>query len=204
VGEQTDICIEGFPRSANSFAVGAFEHAQDRECTIAHHNHVPAPILNAVDRGLPTVVLIRDPVDTVISNRGLSLQIGAVEEKDMPMHVSYERQLQTWHRFYDTVWPVRDRVIVAPFETVIDDFGEIIAAVNDRFGTDFVEFNHTDENVEAIRDRRGYHALPSEQREHLKEQARDRFRRDAGADHPSVQRARALHRRLVEFSSVKE
>jgi hypothetical protein len=27
VNDETDICIEGFPRSANSFAVGAFEQA---------------------------------------------------------------------------------------------------------------------------------------------------------------------------------
>ena len=31
----TDLCIEGFPRSANSFTVGAFEYAQDEDLTIA-------------------------------------------------------------------------------------------------------------------------------------------------------------------------
>jgi len=45
VTDATDLCVEGFPRSANSFAVGAFEHAQPEPLSIAHHNHVPAPVL---------------------------------------------------------------------------------------------------------------------------------------------------------------
>ena len=109
VTDATDLCVEGFPRSANSFAVGAVEQAQDAPLSIAHHNHVPAPILNAVRRDLPTVVLIRDPVDAVISNRGLQLQIGAREGKEMPQRVSYKRQLRTWIAWYEHVWPGRDR-----------------------------------------------------------------------------------------------
>lgn len=202
VTDATDLCIEGFPRSANSFAVGAVEHAHPDPLSIAHHNHVPAPLLNAVRRGLPTVVLIRDPVDTVISNRGLQLQIGTREGKEIPRHVSYERQLRTWIVWYERVWPVRDRVVVAPFEVVTDDMGRIIDAVNARFGTNFARFEHTDKNVAAIRGSRGYHALPTEERDRLKARARERFETEVGADHSLVQEAHAVYRRFVEASSV--
>jgi hypothetical protein len=203
VTDETDICIEGFPRSANSFAVAAFRHAQDEPVGIAHHNHVPAPVLEAVRRGLPTIVLVRDPVEAVISNRGLQLQIGRVEDKPMPMHVSFEEQLSAWSSFYDTVWPHRNEVIIAPFEEVINDFGLIIDQVNARLGTGFDRFDHTVSNVDAIRSTRGYHALPSEQRTALKHRARDRFTREVGTDHPLVAQTRTLHRKYIDYAKFQ-
>jgi hypothetical protein len=197
VNDDTDICIEGFPRSANSFAVAAFRHAQDEPVGIAHHNHVPASVITAIQNGLPTVVLIRDPVEAVISNRGLQLQIGAVEDKEMPMHLSFEAQLNAWQSFYETVWPHRDQVVVAPFETVIDDFGLIIDRANARFGTEFDRFEHTTANVEAIRSSRGYHALPSEQRRALKQQAHARFVADVGTEHDLMTNARSFYDRFA-------
>ena len=201
VTDETDLCIEGFPRSANSFAVGAVEHAQPEPLRIAHHNHVPAPLLNATRRGLPTVVLIRDPVDTVISNRGLQLQVAAQEGKETPPHIPYERQLRTWIAWYERVWPVRDQIVVAPFGVVTDDMGQIIDAVNAQFGTDFSRFEHSDEQVEAIRSSYGYHALPTDQRARLKEQARARFEQALGPDAAVVEEARALYRRYRTYSS---
>jgi hypothetical protein len=204
VNDETDICIEGFPRSANSFAVGAFRHAQDEPVGIAHHNHVPASVITAVQNGLPTVVLIRDPVEAVISNRGLQLQIGTVEDKPMPMHVTFEMHLQGWLSFYRTVERVKDRVVIAPFEDVIDDFGLIIDRVNSRFGTEFDQFEHTTANVEAVRSSRGYHALPSEQRSALKQQARERFMSDVGPEHGLVTATRSLYDRFIEHTASTE
>lgn len=198
VTDTTDLCIEGFPRSANSFAVGAFEHAQSTPLSIAHHNHVPAPILNATRRGLPAIVLVRDPVDTVISNRGLQLQIAAREGTEGPPHVPYDRQLRTWTAWYERLAPVHDRAVVAPFEVVTDDFGRVVDAVNARFGTDFARFDHTEENVAAIRTSYGYHALPTDERDRLKTQARERFVSAVGANHPLVQEARAVYRRFTD------
>jgi hypothetical protein len=201
VDEETDICIEGFPRSANSFAVAAFRHTQDEPVGIAHHNHVPAPVRTAVRRGIPTVVLIRDPVEAVISKRGLQLQIGAVEDKPKPMHVSFEAQLNAWQLFYKTVWPQREQVVIAPFETVIDDFGLIIDRVNTRFGTNFERFEHMSSNVETVRSSRGYHALPSEQRSALKQQARERFMSDVGPEHGLMTATLSLYDRFIEHAA---
>jgi hypothetical protein len=202
VNDDTDICIEGFPRSANSFAVAAFRHAQDEPVGIAHHNHVPAPVLTAVQKGLPTVVLIRDPVEAVISSRGLQLQIGAVEDKPMPMHVTFKMHLQGWLSFYRTVERVKDRGVIAPFEDVIDDFGSVIERVNQRVGTSFALFNHTSANVEIVRNNRGYHALPSTHRDRLKETARDAFHRNVGEDHPIARTARRLLHRFRDRRPV--
>jgi hypothetical protein len=204
VNDDTDICIEGFPRSANSFAVAAFRHAQDKPVGIAHHNHVPASVITAIQNGLPTVVLIRDPVEAVISNRGLQLQIGAVEDKAMPMHVTFEMHLQGWLSFYRTVERVKDRVVIAPFEDVIDDFGLIIDGVDARFGTKFDHFGHTRSNLEVVCLSRGRHALPSEQRSALKQQAHARFGDDVCTEHDVVTTARSFYDRFVAQADCPE
>ena len=186
------------------FAVGAFEYAQDEELSIAHHNHVPAPILNAVRWGLPTVVLIRDPVETIISNRGLQLQIGAVEGRDMSQRVSYDTQLRTWMQFYRRIAPVRDEVVVASFEVVTEDFGTVIDAVNERFGTAFARFEHTEEAIEDLRESYGYHALPTAERDRLKNKARRAFESDVGEEADLVQEARGLFRRYRAAGTISK
>ena len=55
----TDICIDGYPRSANSFTVRMFRKANP-EAVIAHHTHSVANIKKAIECGIPVVVLIRN------------------------------------------------------------------------------------------------------------------------------------------------
>ena len=57
----TQLVIEGYPRSANTYAVVAFAAVQPERPRIAHHLHVAAQVLAAVDRDIPTMVLIRRP-----------------------------------------------------------------------------------------------------------------------------------------------
>lgn len=199
VDSATDVCIEGYPRSANSFAVGALESVQDRSVRIAHHNHVPAPVLHAVELGVPVVVLIREPVEAIVSSRALELQIGAVEGRTPP-HVPYDARLEAWISFYDHVCSVLDEVVAAPFEVVISDFGQVVDALNRRFDTSFKRFEHTPEAVKSLRETRGYHALPSSQRDALKTQAREVFDIEVGMHHRLVRRARNLRVRILEHA----
>jgi len=67
VERDTELVIEGFLRSANTFAVAAFGFAQQRDVEIAHHMHAPAQVIPAVRMGIPTLVLIRHPKDAVLS-----------------------------------------------------------------------------------------------------------------------------------------
>jgi hypothetical protein len=68
VDARTDIVIEGFPASANTFAVAAFRLAQEpRYMRIAHHTHVPAQVIEATRLGVPAILLIREPMQAVLS-----------------------------------------------------------------------------------------------------------------------------------------
>ena len=48
--------------------------------------------------------------------------------------------------FYRTCWRVRDHVVVGLFDDVIADFGSVVRAVNERFGTSFQPYEPTAAN----------------------------------------------------------
>lgn len=179
----TDLLIESFPRCASSFAVAAFEVAQEprRGLRVAHHVHTPAHVMVAVRLGVPAVVLIREPEDIVISH--------VIRKPSRTV----EDVLRGYLLFYEPLLPYRQGFVVGTFAEVVNDFGTVIRRINARFGTTFHEFENTEENVERClkeidaewRRRRGPRTLewivprPSEAREALKPEIRERYRSDA-------------------------
>jgi hypothetical protein len=139
---RTAIVIEGFERSANTFAQQAFEDAQTDPVEVAHHLHVPAQVVAGCRLGIPTIVLIRKPQDAVVSDliRG-GRELSA---KNILMRLS------DWINFYSPLVELRTQFIVASFEEVTKDFGAIIEAVNRKWGQRFCKFDHTDENVKRV------------------------------------------------------
>ena len=121
----TAIVIEGFLRSGNTFSVAAFTVANGSHQHVGRHLHGAPHVLRAVRLGLPTVVLIRQPVDAVSSylvrRPTLTPDDALVEYLD----------------FYQTAWRVRDGFVVGLFDRVVADFGAVITDVNQRFGTSF-------------------------------------------------------------------
>jgi hypothetical protein len=140
----TDVVIEGYPRSANSFSVAAFGMAQEwsgrARPEIAHHTHAPAHVIAAVRQGIPALVLIRDPEDAVL------------EFVMVKPSITVRQALRGYVRFYGPLPAYRDGFVVGRFEEVTSDFGAVMRRVNDRFGTAFVPFPHTPGNEQACFD----------------------------------------------------
>jgi hypothetical protein len=199
VGSGSEAVLEGYPRSGNTFAVAAFRLAQRRPVQLAHHVHAPAQILEGLRLGLPVVLLIRWPEEAILS-------------VVIRTRIGMEQALRMYVRFYTRVLPQRNEVVVAPFPTVVTAFGSIIRDMNDRFGTHFREFVHTEENVrrvfdsveargrrDATRRGRGHEigvARPSARRETLKAALRERYARKIKAD--LRLEAEALYKAFVE------
>jgi hypothetical protein len=135
VERDTELVIEGFQRSGNTFAVFAFEMAQDRPIKSAHHLHASAQFIRAVKLGVPVLLLVRDPRDAIVSH--------VIREPCANMPAA----LRAWTHFYEQAIPVRDRIFVADFSRVSTDFGAVIREFNEKFGTGYKEFHHTEENV---------------------------------------------------------
>jgi hypothetical protein len=134
VTPDTQLVIEGFPRSGNSFARTAFVMAQDEKVRIAHHFHVPAQVVRAARLRIPTLVLIRRPRDAVLSF--------AIWNP-----ISVDQALRYYISFYETVEKYCDAYVLGLFEEVTEDFGQVIRRINDKFGTRFSLFHHDEENV---------------------------------------------------------
>jgi hypothetical protein len=121
----TDVCIEGYPRSGNSFLYRVFQR-WNPESKIAHHLHVPMQVRRAIVLGVPSAVLIREPADAVSS---LAVFFGG--------DVSDDALLKTYVSFYETLMPLRDQIAICPFEAMVADPRLLPIRLNERFGTSF-------------------------------------------------------------------
>lgn len=182
VDDATEIVIEAFPRSGMTFAVVAFEMVQPTPVSVACHVHAPAQLIEATRRGLPALVLIREPEPTILSF--------VIRHP----HVTMRQALRAYARFYEPLVRYRDDVVVGRFADVTTDFGAVTRRVNVRFGTRFAEFAHTPENVErvfaaissdyqertrSVAELERTVARPSEERERIKASLREGYRAPA-------------------------
>jgi hypothetical protein len=126
VGPGTELVIEGFPRSANSYAVIGFQLAQTHWRSVAHHTHAPAQIIRATERAIPLIVPIRHPRDAVAS---LLIR---------DPRYTVDLALEAYESFHETILPYRDSMVLARFEDIIGNLGGVVERVNRQFGTTFV------------------------------------------------------------------
>jgi hypothetical protein len=202
VSQTTEIVIEGYPRSGNTFAVVAFRQAQGREIKMAHHLHAAAQIKRAARLGVPAIMLIREPSEAILS----------VVVRDP--HVSVRYALRSYIRFYSTVLPYLEKTVVAPFATVTSDLASVIRIVNTRYGTAFKEFVPTEEALNSVRQTVEWLAkrdsqvtgvdyglglaLPSEQRRRAKDARRTEYLHERNK--PLRLTAESLYERVMRYS----
>ena len=136
VTHKTRITIEGYPRSANTYAVYAFKHVNELEWNeVGHHLHVQAQIMRSIKYKIPVILLIRHPLDAV---RSL-----VVRHDFIPVNEA----LEDYIRFYKDLYHLREGFVVANFDDVIEHFGEIIQQVNNCFCNNFNLFPDQDEEA---------------------------------------------------------
>jgi hypothetical protein len=138
VDDDTEIVIEGFPRSGTSFAVAAFRRAQGRDVHVACHVHAPAQIIAGARRAIPTVLIVREPEATCVSF--------AIRNPDLSM----KQAIRGYLRFHEPLASVRRSIVVATFAEVTKDLGSVIERVNTRYGTSFAGYEHSEQNDAAV------------------------------------------------------
>ena len=133
-----DAVIEGFPRSANTFASVAFEVSQPAEVKFGNHFHSPAQFVLAKKYGIPAMLVLREPVSACKSYLLHSPGLKAAEA------------LERYIAFHRPLLEIRDFLAVAPFEEITTDFGQSILRMNRMFGCAFSAFDHTDESARKV------------------------------------------------------
>ena len=120
----TDICIDGYPKQANTFLVKSFL-MWNPDKKVASHVHVPMQIHKALQYKIPCVVTIRDPYLSIAST--LANDSGLI----------YEVAIWGYVHFYKSIYKIKNEVVIAGFDEAIESPGKIIKSLNERYGTDF-------------------------------------------------------------------
>jgi hypothetical protein len=118
VGGHTDVCIDGFPRSGNTFAVLAFKR-WNPDASVAHHMHAPEQVRQAAQLGVPCAVLVRSPLEAVSSLLAY-----------YDFRVSPRAAINSYIRFHRGILPVRDRIAICRFERVVADPSSLVRQLN--------------------------------------------------------------------------
>ena len=138
ISKESDICIEGFQRSGNSFFFRVFKK-YNREAAIAHHMHASMQILKALDYKVPTVVLIRRPEDAIASllTWDDTLRLGIA--------------IRAYIDFYKALIPIKNEFVIARFTDVTTNPSRIINLINKRYNTDFVVPSLNEKDLEDLK-----------------------------------------------------
>lgn len=192
-----DIVIEGYVRSANTFATDAFAASQDRPVSIATHFHSPAQFGLARKYKIPAMLLLRDPVAAALSYVVFNEQA-----------YNAERALRFYIHFHRPLLEITDSFVVAPFEEVTSDFGKSMKRLNDRFGTDYKLFTHNEESqqrlfdamAERLRQRELARGTSLKLRMNFPHAEKEKKRREIAQvfEHPSLDRLKAKARRQYD------
>ena len=205
VDRETDLVIEGFPRSANSFAEAAMRVSQVREIKLAHHTHASCQILRAAELSLPVLILFRDPDDAVAS---------LLEMYDINVGSSFA--YSEYVEFYEVVLRAREAFLLAHFTIVTSDFPRIINSLNERFKLNLANVEMTDEVAASIREEmdrnsQRYHAGRNERYSHAQSEAfkseRERRLRSIKSQLGEAgiwrEKAHEIYRRLLDNTVLK-
>lgn len=162
VTRDCEVLIDGYPRSANTFACDAFTVAQghsikDRSLNgypikLANHMHAPAQFVLAKKYVIPAMLVLREPVAAALSWRVFTHGKDAANvwlRHNQGKYPAYTA-LRDYIRFHEPLLAIRDHFVVAPFEEVTKDFGKSIERLNEKFGTKFLVFEHTKDEEEKI------------------------------------------------------
>jgi len=118
---ETDLVVEGFPRSANTYTAEAIKLANP-EITLTHHLHQPLVIEWAVARGVPTILTIREP-DAVVA----SLTAFTPGMQPEAIYTAYAE-------YYERLLPLVPHLVIADFNQLTTDIGCVLSRVQTHYG----------------------------------------------------------------------
>lgn len=130
-----NICIEGFPRSGNSFFVTTFQQ-WNPETTIAHHSHLASNAKYSVKQNKPTVILIREPAQAIAS---------AIAWDGKDTRIVAGVGLISYLSFYQSLNKFRQKILFLDFHEAVNRPDICVERINQRFGTIFCATEFTKE-----------------------------------------------------------
>ena len=137
VNVNTDVCIEGFQRSGNSYLFMCLS-VSNPHLRIAHHIHGIAQIRLAVKLGVPCIVLIRDPAASLASLLTWDDRLGV------------DIAIKSYLRYYKGLLSLPMNVFFVDFEDLIVDVNKVIRAFNECYMLGIKELSMTKTELKAV------------------------------------------------------
>lgn len=201
VTKETELVIEGFPRSANTYALHTFLHIQSpRRPKVAHHIHTVAHVKAALKLNKPVLLLVRDPKGSVASLK--------MRRRNVPVDILLMRYV-IFHRGLERYL---ENVIVARFDRFIESPDMYISKINEKFMTEFSSYKLDNEDREAIGEsilkvnqklgsnRPETQSIPSKEKA-LERERISRILRDQCPD--LLEKANKLYSKIVKFDRFR-
>lgn len=169
-GSDTDLCIEGFESSANTFVHSALR-VLDEDLSMAHHKHVVANLKRALHYDVPTLIMYRDPADAIPSLVS-RFRPGI---KEAPLRYVH---------FYRFVVRHADRFLLVSFEEATSDIGAVVNRISETWGFQFPSFDSAEiewkakRRIEEWTEKYGHPdriSLPREERDRMKKDIQSRL-----------------------------
>lgn len=126
VNKNSDITIEGFMRSGNTYAYHQFIDV-NKNLNIAHHRHSNAQITFSIRNKIPTLLLIRNPIDVLVSTYIF-----------LHKRVPIKQIAKSWIKFHLPLISLKDKMVISDFNNTINNFGNSIEEVNNLYQTRFI------------------------------------------------------------------
>lgn len=121
LSRDTDLCVEGFPRSANTYGVLLIEKFASQPLKIAHHLHIPSQLTYAIKWNIPAILLIREPSQAIPS---LILREG----------VSIRTAMEWYNSFHTELMPCKEKLVVWQFDELVNNPLDCLRKLNEDLG----------------------------------------------------------------------
>ena len=112
----TDVVVEGFPRSANTYLVEALKMQLNGHANIAHHLHDVSQLTRSEKLALPCFVIIRNPVDAVVCWKLKSPQLRT------------SMMFKAYKKFYDCCEKA-DHITLLDYNEVINNTSSVVGGI---------------------------------------------------------------------------
>jgi len=164
-----DICVEGFPRSGNSFFVAVLQQWNPKTI-IAHHTHLASNAKYYANRDKPTVILIREPAEAIAS---------AIAWDGKDALIVPAVGLISYLGFYRSLKKFREKILFLDFKEAVNQPDKCIEKINSYFSREFCVKEFTleeNQSVQHLLTRHDRHvnrselssSLPNEKKSELK------------------------------------
>jgi hypothetical protein len=187
----SDLCVEAYPSSANSFLCKVLRYSYE-DLKIGQHTHTIANIKIAMKYNIPVVTIIRNPLD-------------AVSSRAVRFNTAIEQCILEYIEFYEFIAEHSDELIVVSFENVVNNTSEVLRTIEKKTNIILRQVDTEEARkyafsviTSAAKENKRFHriSLPSEEREYEKENVKKKIR-----ETKNYQRAEALYKHMTKLAN---